>query len=302
MHLTVVDGNADIASVRSCQRTLVHLLHNTLQDSWHKACVDSTTNNRVVVLKLTTPLEVVLLLTLDIYGNLLAVYLIFRWLSNALIVRLDNHMYLTKLTCTTRLLLVTIVGLSNLSNSLTIWNLRCEELHLNLALCRDAVTQDIEVVLTLTLNNSLLQLLRVLNKDSWILETSVEQQLTELLLVRLYLSLNSSTVARLWEYDRLQSDRCRWCSQSIVCLCALQLNGATDITCRKLGNLDTVLTSNGKQLREFLLVACTRVHQLHTLGQLTTNYAEVVDFANMSLHLRLEYEQCHRCSLVSSNL
>ena len=52
-------------------------------------------------------------------------------------------MYLAELTCTTRLLLVAVVCLCDLGDSLAIRNLRCEELHINLAVCQDAVAEDV---------------------------------------------------------------------------------------------------------------------------------------------------------------
>jgi len=210
-------------------------------------------------------------------------------------------MHLTKLTSTTRLLLVAVVGLSYLCNCLAIWNLWCEVLDFELVIVSQAALNDIEVMLTLTLNDGLLQLLRVLNQDSWVLILNIVQQLAELLLVALLLSLDSCAVARLWEYDRSYA-YVLTCGQSIVCASTLQLNCATNVTCRQLSNLDTVLTCNCEELRELLLITCAAIDKLHTLGNLTTNYAEICNLADVLLNLALEDECNSWLSLVGCQI
>ena len=78
-------------------------------------------------------------------------------------------MNLSELTCTTGLLLVTILGGSNLGNGLTIWNLRREELYLNLELILETPFDHVYMLLSLTTQNSLFQFLRVFHNDCRVL-------------------------------------------------------------------------------------------------------------------------------------
>ena len=101
MHLTVVNVNADVTCERTCKRTFAHLLVDTLEDSRHEACIDSTTDYAVVVLELTAPWKVELFLTLDVENDLLAVHLEAVTWVNTLLIRSDEKVYLTELAGTT---------------------------------------------------------------------------------------------------------------------------------------------------------------------------------------------------------
>ena len=101
MHLTVVNVNADVTCKRTSERAFAHLLVDTLEDSWHEASIDSTTYYAVVVLELTTSWKVVLFLALDIEDNFLAVHLESVTWVNAFLIRSDEKVNLSELTCTT---------------------------------------------------------------------------------------------------------------------------------------------------------------------------------------------------------
>ena len=57
MHLTVVDVDDDVAGVAAGQRTLLHLLHDTLEDGGHEAGVDRAAHDAVVEDQLAAPLQ-----------------------------------------------------------------------------------------------------------------------------------------------------------------------------------------------------------------------------------------------------
>ena len=65
-------------------------------------------------------------------------------------------MYLTKLSCTARLLSVTIVGLCSFGDCLTIWNLWRVEGGRDLIYIIKMPFHYIKVIFTLTMNNDLL--------------------------------------------------------------------------------------------------------------------------------------------------
>ncbi|GFI53460.1 hypothetical protein IMSAGC022_00047 [Alistipes sp.] len=294
MHLTVVDHDADVARIRSRKRAFVHLLHDTLQYRRHEAGIDGASDDRVVILQLTAPRQVVLLLALDVYRDILAVDLVLRRLGHALVIGLDDHVHLAELSRTARLLLVTVVGLRDLGNGLPVRNLRREELHLHFVLCRKTIFQDVEMMLALPLYNSLFQLFRVLDQDSRILVLGIVEQLAQLLLVVLLLGLDRRSVTRLGEYDRLDANGGRRRGERVVGARTLQLDGAADIAGRQLADLDAVLAGNGEELRQLLLVARAAVDQLHALGYLAAHNAEIGNLADMLFELALEYEQRRR--------
>ena len=168
VHLTVVNDNSYVASVATCQRTRLHALHDTLEDSRHEASIDSTTYYRVDEYQLATPLEVHFLTALDVHLELLTIKLICCWVWHTLCIWLYDKVNFTKLSGTTTLLLMTIFGTSHLGDSFTIRNLRFTKLHLNLLVVLQTPLQSTEVELTLTMNDSLAQLLRLLNNPCWV--------------------------------------------------------------------------------------------------------------------------------------
>ncbi len=77
---------------------MLHAVHDTLHDSGDEACVNSTTHDTVVDNKLATPVEVHFLLVLDVHLELLVAKLVSVGLGHSFTVRLDDEVYLTKLT------------------------------------------------------------------------------------------------------------------------------------------------------------------------------------------------------------
>ena len=78
----------DVAGVGTCQRTLLHLLHDTLEDGGHEAGVDRAAHDAVVEDQLAAPLQRILLGVAD--G-------VFRLVGHAVEVGLDEHVYLAVL-------------------------------------------------------------------------------------------------------------------------------------------------------------------------------------------------------------
>ena len=120
MHLSVIYIDADVARERACKRSLIHLVIDTLEDCWHEAGINCTTDDTVVELKLTAPWKVELFLALDVENGLLAVNLEpVAWIY-AFLIRSNQQMNLTELAGTTRLFLVTVVCTGNLCDGLPV--------------------------------------------------------------------------------------------------------------------------------------------------------------------------------------
>ena len=85
VHLTVVDVDDDVAGVGTGQRTLLHLLHDTLEDGGHEAGVDRAAHDAVVEDQLAAPLQRILLSVADGILGLV---------GHAVVVGLDEHVNL----------------------------------------------------------------------------------------------------------------------------------------------------------------------------------------------------------------
>ena len=175
MHLTIIDNNDYIASIRAGERSTLHSFHNPLEDSRHKARIDGTSYHAINKDKFTTPSKRNLL-TVS-YGNfkfLPSKFVHFRDIFS-LYIGLDNKMNFSKLTGTPRLLFVTIVRPSSLSNGLAIGNARLTKLRKNLIVVFQSPLEGAQMELSLTIYNDLSQFLALLHNPSRIfLHHSVE--------------------------------------------------------------------------------------------------------------------------------
>ena len=120
MHLSVINDNTHITCIATGQRSVLHAIHDTLKNSRHEACINSTTDNRVDEYEFAAPFQVNLFATLDIDLKLLSVDLVRCRIGHTFSVRLNDEMNLTELASTARLLFVTILSARHLCDSLAI--------------------------------------------------------------------------------------------------------------------------------------------------------------------------------------
>ena len=132
MHLSVIDDDAHVAGIAASERSAFHSLHDTFQNSWHETGVDGTADNRVEEDELSAPFEVDLFTSFDVHAVFLSAELEHGRIWHAFSIRLDDEVYLAKLSCATRLLLVTIVGTGRLGDSLAVRDFWLVEFHLYL--------------------------------------------------------------------------------------------------------------------------------------------------------------------------
>ncbi len=229
MHLTIVNINADVTCIRTGKRTLGHLVVDTLEDSGHEAKIDSSTDNAVVELEFSAPFEVEGLRGLDVEDGVLSVNLELGRSGLSFDIRANEEMNLTELTCTTGLLLVTILSGSDLCDGLTVRNLRSKEFDVKLELVLHSPLDEVDVLLTLSAENGLTELLGVLNEDGRILCGDLVESLTDLCLIVLVDSLDCATVLGIGELhvlNRIDTG----CSEGNVGLSVLEFHDATDIS------------------------------------------------------------------------
>ena len=288
MHLTVIYDYTYITSIRACQRTTLHLLHYTLEDCRHEAHIDSTTYNGIDEYELTAPLQLYLLTRLHVDLNFLTIELVCRWIRHTVCVWLNNKMNLTKLTSTTRLLLMAILSLSTLSDSLTIWNLWLDEIDHNLLVVLQTPLQSAEVELTLTMNDDLTKLLTLLYNPCRIFLTHSGKCSHKFLCLSLILCLDSTRELWVRILDEVKSVLTILTVESIASLDILQLNSTADITSLKLINRHTVSTSTYIYLTDTLLRATIRITEVITRLDASAHNLEVLYLTNMWLYACLE--------------
>ena len=184
-------------------------------------------------------------------------------------------MYLTELTCTTRLLLMTIIGTGHLGDRLTIRNLRLNILNLDLLVVLHTPLQSTQVELTLTMNDDLAQLLRLLNHPCGILLAHLLQGSHHLLGLSLVDSLDGTRELRVRILDEVELIIGILTIQGIAGLHVLQFHSTTDITGLQLVNLNTVGTSTGIESTDTLLRATVGIGQVITTLHNTTHHLEV---------------------------
>ena len=159
MHLTIVNNDTHVTSIRTRQRTLLHTRHNTFHNSRQEACIDRTTDNTVDKHQFTTPFQWYLFRTS--HGNLkfLSIELIRIGHRHTFFIRFYNQVNFTKLTGTTGLFLMTIVSASGFCNRFTIRNLRFFVLHRKFFVVFQTPFQCTKMEFSLSVYQSLLQLL-----------------------------------------------------------------------------------------------------------------------------------------------
>ena len=114
MHLTVINDDADVAGIRTRERTLLHLAHDTLQNSGHEAGIDGTADDAVDEHQLAAPFQVDNLFALGVDAELLTTEAIDLADGLTVGIGLDDEVHLAELTGTAGLLLVAIVGAGSL--------------------------------------------------------------------------------------------------------------------------------------------------------------------------------------------
>ena len=115
-------------------------------------------------------------------------------------------MNLTELTCTAGLLLVAVLGGSDLGDGLAIRNLRLIELDIHAKLIDQTPLHDIDMLLAVALENGLAKLLVVVHDYGWILGRDLLQRITELLLILHDLGLDGALVLGCREFDLVVVD------------------------------------------------------------------------------------------------
>ena len=205
----------------------------------------------------------------------------------------DEEHYATVLTCTTRLFLVGVLSGSDLGDSLAVRDLRSEELDFDLIVVVDMPFEDVDVLLTHTVDDGLAEFLRVLDTHCRILCTCAVEGLAEFLLVFLVDSFDGATIFALRILDRREYLVITRNVESLVVLDSFQLDSTSEVAGCKLGNSLFLLASYGVESGDALLGVVGHVDEVNAFTYLAGENLEVNHVAEVLLESSLVNEQ--RC-------
>ena len=205
MERTISQSNLKTCQRETTEYTTIETVFETLLYRWNKLLRYVTTLNDID--KLQVALFVILIFWLDCY--------------------IDT----SKLTTTTRLLLISLTALCSLCNSLFVVNLWLTLVTLYLELTLQTVDNNVEVKLTHTRDNGLTTLLISTNGECWILLSKLRKTVIKLSNVSLALWLNSDRDHSVREGNRLEDNWCILITESITSTNILETYTSTDITC-----------------------------------------------------------------------
>ena len=252
--------------------------------------------------ELAAPLQWNHLSVLHVHLELLVAEAVGIGLRHILYVRLNNQVYLTKLSCTTRLLLVAIVGTGCLGDCLTIWNLRLLEVDHEFLVVLDAPLECTQVELTLSFHDSLLQLLRLLNNPSGIFTVHTSEDFAELLGIGLILRLDGTRIFRLGIFDEIEYILTTLVVKSVACLHVLHLNCCTYISCNELINRSLDLSAHAVYLCQTLAVAFCHICEVGSCTECSRHHLEIRYFTNVWLNGCLEHHEAERSVCIGLHL
>ena len=158
-------------------------------------------------------------------------------------------MNFTKLTCATGLLLVTIVSTGSLGDGLAIRNAGLVVDDVKLVVVLKQPLQRAEVELTLSVNNNLTELFRLLDDPRRILLVQTVAGCHHLLGVGLVLRTDSTGILVVGIDNEVEQVVGILAVEGVACLDVLQFDGAAYIACLQFVNqLTIVATSRSKKL------------------------------------------------------
>ena len=159
MHLAVIYTYTHIAGIASGQRALLHAVHQALDYGGDESGIDSTAYYTVAHHELAAPFKRYLLSVTDIHLELLVAEAVGVGSRHTFGIGFDYQMHLAKLSGTTALLLVAVVGTGSLGNGFAIGNLWFFKHDGELVIVLDTPLESAQMELALPLEYGLLEFL-----------------------------------------------------------------------------------------------------------------------------------------------
>ena len=198
---------------------------------------------------------------------------------------------------------MTIVGTCHLRDGLTIRNLGLDILNLDLLVVLHTPFQGAQVELSLTMNDDLAKLFRLLYNPCGVFLTHLGQGHHHLLGLGLVDGLDGARILRIRILDEVVAPLAVLAVEGIACLHVLQFHGTADITSLELVYRDTVGTCTCIDGADALLRTTVRVGQVVATLHSATHHLEILYLTDMRLYACLEeIERCRTCGIGSDLL
>ncbi len=169
-------------------------------------------------------------------------------------IRLDNQVHLAKLSGTTRLFFMPVVGLCRLGNCFAVRHLRHNVVNIDFVHIVEEPFQHVHVVFAHTVNQQLLQFFGVFNNISWVFKLDFTQYFTHFFIIRFVFGFHCHRMFRSREFNRFIFYSRIFVRQRLVEFCFFQFYGATNVSCNQFVNFCTVFSGRCKHLRKALFV------------------------------------------------
>ena len=260
---TIPQGDLDVNDRIACQNAGLHSTLNTVVDSRDVFLRDSAANDGV--------------------DELIAL---------ACLVRLDLDLDVTVLALTTRLTSVLGLLIGLLADGLTVSDLRCADVSLDLELTEQTVDDDLQMELAHAGDDGLTSLFVGVGLEGRILFGQLCQRDAHLLVAGLGLRLNGDADNRLGELHGLQNDGMILITQGITGGGVLQTNDSSNIACVAAVDVLAVVGVHLQDAAHTLLVVLHGVVDSSTCLDLTGIDAEVCQLTNEGVGSDLEGQSC----------
>jgi len=210
--------------------------------------------------------------------------------------------YFTKLTCTSRLFLMTICGFGGLGYGFSIRYSWRQEIYWNLINVFDEPLLNVKMEFSLSTHDKLSEFFRLLDNERGIDFCQIIENQYHFFVISAIFSLyrkrdfgcrkNNGFNFDIGSFGRIQG---------MVGTYILQLYGSGNIPWHHFFDFLTISASHGKKLRHPLLRTILGIYHIHGFGDLTGIYLEEAHFAQMGFHGGFEYKSTSWIGWIVSN-
>ena len=197
-------------------------------------------------------------------------------------------MNFTKLSGTTRLFLMTVIGTCCLGDGFTIRNLRFVKLNLQLFVIFHTPFQCTQMEFSLTMNKNLFQFLGLFNNPSRIFLTHTIQNSHHLFCIGFIYRTDCTGIFRIRIFNEVETVFTILAIQCVTCFHIFQLHGTANITGTQFINLLTVSSCTNEQLSHTFLRTSVSIIQVITFPNDTAHHLEVLYITNVGFNSCLE--------------
>ena len=288
VHLSVVNDDANVASVTSGERSLFHATHYAFQNGGHEASVNGSAHNRVDEHEFAAPFQRYFFLALEVDADFLIAKLVNSGIGHVFVIRLNNEVNFTKLSGTTALLLVAIVSACSLGDCLTIRNALLIELDVDLIDVFETPLQGAQVELSLSVHQDLTQLLALFNFPSGVFLTHAVEGRHHLFGFGFVQGTDGTCILGVGIFNKVEAVVAVLAVERVARAHIFQFDGATDVAGLQTFHLLAVGSGTNKDLCHALFRTSVGIGQIVAFFQRSAHHLEVLHFTDVRFYTGLE--------------